>query len=70
MQLDRIDVSVEQVRSTFKHLNQSEATGSNNLSTFILKTAVPVCQPIFQYFVDTHIIPEIWKTSHIIPPPK
>ncbi len=52
VQWDRNDVSVEQVRSTSKHLNQREATGSDNLSAFIL------CS------IDTHMLLEMWKNLH------
>ncbi len=35
VQLDRIDVSFEQVRNAFKKLNQRKATGPDNLSALI-----------------------------------
>ncbi len=62
------------MRSTFKQINQRKATGPDNLSAFILKKIAdelaPVWQPIFQRFLDTHVIPDMWKTSHVIPLPK
>ncbi len=71
---DRIDLTVEQVRSTFQQLNQRKATGPDNLSAFILNKfadeLAPVWQPIFQMSLDTHVIPDMWKTSNVIPPPK
>ncbi len=74
VQSDRTDVSVEQVRNAFKKLNQRSATGPDNLSALILKTfaeeLAPVWQPMFQCSTDTHVTPEMWKTSDVVPLPK
>ena len=71
---EKINITEEEVRSTFHHLNGRKATGPDNLSAFVLKTCAaelaPVWQPVFQCSMDTHIIPTKWKTSHIIPLPK
>lgn len=70
----RIDAVVDQVRSTFKKLNHRKAIEPDNLNAFILNIfadeLAPVWRPVFQSSEDTPVIPEVWKTSYIIPLPK
>lgn len=71
---DRIIINPKDVTAVFKKLNSKKASGPDGISSFILKTfsdeLTPAWCPLFQFSVDTCIIPTIWKTSIVIPLPK
>ncbi len=70
----RIYAVVDRVRRTFKKLNHRKAIGPDNLNAFILNIfadeLAPLWQAVFQSSEDTPVIPEVWKTSYVIPLPK
>ena len=71
---DRIVITVEDVRKSFRCTNSKKAAGPDECSAFLLKNfateLAPVWQPVFQASVDTHTVPLSWKTAHIKPLPK
>ena len=67
-------VSFHDVRRSFARLNERKAAGPDNISPRILKLcsfqlAVPFCD-IFNWSLETAVIPQCFKKSTIIPVPK
>ena len=70
----RIHITEDQVRRQFKRVNPIKAKGHDGISGRVLKEwhseLTPVVCELYQQSIDTHEIPEIWKSSNIVPLPK
>lgn len=71
---DRVIVDPQKVCLIFSRLYTKKSTGPDGISALLLKSCaeeltVAWC-PIFQQSVDSHIIPDLWKKSIIVPLPK
>ena len=69
-----IVISELDVRNILRRVKVNKATGPDDISNRILKTCYQQLAPIFtrlyQLTLDLGVIPQIWKTSSIIPVPK
>ncbi len=74
MNLDRILIEPHAVTKVFKTIHTNKATGPDNMSVFVLRTFAeelpPAWHKLFQFSIDTHTVPVLWKKSVIIPVPK
>ncbi len=74
MNLDRILIKPHAVTVVFKTIHSNKARGPDNMSVFVLRTFAEVLSPawhkLFQFSIDTHTVPVLWKKSVIIPVPK
>ena len=71
---DRLEIDVDVVTKVFQHVCSRKATGPDGIPAFLLKTfageLAPAWCPIFQFSVDSHRVPILWKTSYITSVPK
>lgn len=69
-----ISVSVDDVKLFFRRTNPRKASGPDGVSNRILKScANELAQPfqrLFQWSLDTGVVPSLWKQSLIVPVPK
>lgn len=69
-----IRVSCEEVGRIFSHIKIRKAAGPDRLEGTILKSCKeqlsPVFRGLYQKSLDTHKVPNIWKTAEIVPFPK
>uniref|UniRef100_A0A671TU97 Reverse transcriptase domain-containing protein n=1 Tax=Sparus aurata TaxID=8175 RepID=A0A671TU97_SPAAU len=69
-----IDISIDDVKSYFRHVNPRKASGPDGICNRTLKMcADQLAQPfqrLFQLSIDTGVVPCLWKKSLIVPVPK
>lgn len=67
-------ITEQQVVKTFNKINIRKASGPDGLRGVVLKECsqqlAPIFQRLFQSTLDSHTIPQLWKTSNVIPVPK
>ena len=71
---NRIELSASSIQKSFKNAKVNKAAGPDGVSGRILKSChkelSSVFHRLFQWSLDSNIIPRIWKTSTVIPIPK
>jgi hypothetical protein len=67
-------ITEEQVIKSFLKINPRKASGPDGVLGIVLKECrtqlAGIFRDIFQTSLDSHVIPQLWKTSNIIPVPK
>ena len=68
------NISIDDVKSHFRHVNPRKASGPDGISSRTLKMcADQLAQPfhrLFQLSIDTSVVPRLWKKSLIVSVPK
>ena len=65
-----LEISEEQVINSFKKINIRKASGPDGLTGIVLKECrlqlAGIFRKLFQTSLETHVIPQLWKTSNVI----
>ena len=72
--LDVVKIDPRQVQSVFKNIQKKHSMGPDELPSCLYKYCsaelTDAWCPIFNLSLESHIVPELWKKSKIIPVPK
>ncbi len=71
---ERILITHEDVMNSLERIQSGKASGPDNISCKLIKTcAEQLAEPLrifFQTSLDQCVVPNMWKTSEIIPVPE